>query len=173
MMELEFEQLELFAEVTYTDDVTGETKNATGWIFDPEEDSDVLEALDVPESAGTFHIMFTDYISPFKIPSLINSTVYEVVSALKGVGHDLEILVHDYLDYTGDEASRLLTEDELYEQVISSATPEEAFRLGRFADINHSDTYFKFNGYGNIVGMDDYEAKRHLYDLVADCLKEI
>lgn len=49
-------------------------------------------------------------------------------------------------------------DDDFFETFYSGADPMETFRLGCFSQISWSDNYIKFNGYGNLESMSDYEA---------------
>jgi len=49
-------------------------------------------------------------------------------------------------------------DDDFFETFFSGANPMETFRLGCFSRISWSDEYIKFNGYGNLESMNDYEA---------------
>ena len=54
----------------------------------------------------------------------------------------------DYIHYFDDE----------FFQIFVSEDPQEAFRLGCFSNINWSDEYIKFNGYGNLESLSEYQA---------------
>ena len=49
-------------------------------------------------------------------------------------------------------------EDDFFETFFSGSEPMELFKLGCFSQISWSDNYIKFNGYGNLESMNDYEA---------------
>ena len=49
-------------------------------------------------------------------------------------------------------------DDEFFEMFFDGKNPMDMFRLGCFSVVNWSDNYIKFNGYGNLESMNDYEA---------------
>jgi hypothetical protein len=49
-------------------------------------------------------------------------------------------------------------DDDFFEMFFDGKNPMEVFRLGTFSTINWSDEYIKFNGYGNLESMSEYEA---------------
>ena len=48
--------------------------------------------------------------------------------------------------------------DDDFFQTFLSEDPQEAFRLGCFSSINWGDEYLKFNGYGNLESLSEYQA---------------
>lgn len=57
-------------------------------------------------------------------------------------------------------------EDDFFETFFSGSEPMELFRLGCFSQISWSDNYIKFNGYGNLESMNDYEAVNSIDEAV-------
>lgn len=49
-------------------------------------------------------------------------------------------------------------DDEFFEIFLDGNKPMDIFRLGCFSKISWSDNYIKFNGYGNLESLNDYEA---------------
>lgn len=49
-------------------------------------------------------------------------------------------------------------DDDFFEMFFDGKNPMEMFRLGCFSTVSWSDNYIKFNGYGNLESMNDYEA---------------
>jgi len=57
-------------------------------------------------------------------------------------------------------------DDDFFETFFSGANPMETFRLGCFSRISWSDEYIKFNGYGNLESMNEYEAVNSIDEAV-------
>lgn len=49
-------------------------------------------------------------------------------------------------------------DDDFFDTFFSGSEPMELFRLGCFSQISWSDEYIKFNGYGNLESMNEFEA---------------
>lgn len=49
-------------------------------------------------------------------------------------------------------------DDDFFETFFCNAEPMKMFQLGCFSQISWSDNYIKFNGYGNLESLNDYEA---------------
>lgn len=49
-------------------------------------------------------------------------------------------------------------DDEFFEIFLDGNKPMDIFRLGCFSKISWFDNYIKFNGYGNLESLNDYEA---------------
>lgn len=56
-----------------------------------------------------------------------------------------------------------MTWDEL-EEYLTGMAPLEIFKLAHNSDFTWNDDYFSFNGYGNIVGYDEYEVVKKMDD---------
>ena len=57
-------------------------------------------------------------------------------------------------------------EDDFFETFFSGSESMEMFRLGCFSQINWSDEYIKFNGYGNLESLSEYEAVNSIDEAV-------
>lgn len=57
-------------------------------------------------------------------------------------------------------------DDDFFETFFSGKTPMDMFRLGCFSSVSWSDEYIKFNGYGNLESMNEYEAVNSIDEAV-------
>ena len=57
-------------------------------------------------------------------------------------------------------------EDDFFETFFSGSEPMEMFRLGCFSTIVWSDEYIKFNGYGNLESLSEYQAVNSIDETV-------
>lgn len=100
------------------------------------------------------HNVFSDFISE----SSIDESIFDVIDKL----HDYDLdddgdiiaLFNEACDDLSYHDDRIYSMDEL-DEVLEGMSKEDVFRLGCYSDINWSDDYFVFNGYGNIETISD------------------
>ncbi len=89
-----------------------------------------------------------------KIYKLIDFMQAEGLDNLDNEGDNLLGLWNEYASETAPDDQIFYFDDEFFNTFLSH-DPAEAFRLGCFSDINWSDEYIKFNGYGNLESLSD------------------
>lgn len=175
MVELEFEQLDIFVEGVYIEEGADEAVNFSGWITNPTDDMDVIESF-TGEDVKSYRFTFMDYEAPFKLDFQDVIKVYKVAQVLIDYDFDLESIVNEYLTEIRAYTDILMSED-AKDDYIDSLTPERAFWFGRMARIDSLDTIFKLDGNENLVSLNDYEAEIHIithfYDFINDDLSAL
>lgn len=97
-------------------------------------------------------------------------TVENITSAL--TVNELVNLFNDYCDDNNYDVDRIYAFDESTINELFS-DPWEALRSAHFGDINFTDDYFQFNGYGNIETLADWQIENDLdWSAVAEWLSE-
>ena len=80
---------------------------------------------------------------------------------------DIDIsMLSDYNEYLSEDSrydDEIMTWDDL-EDYLSGLKPLEVFRLASFSQYSFNDNYFRFNGYGNLVGMEEYQVTKRMKD---------
>lgn len=89
-----------------------------------------------------------------KIYNLIDFMEAEGLDNLDNEGDNLLHLWNEYASETAPDDQIFCFDDDFFNTFLSD-DPAEAFRLGCFSQINWSDEYIKFNGYGNLESLDD------------------
>ena len=84
-----------------------------------------------------------------------------IVSELNNWNSDL-----DYLRvYENDE--------EFFEMFFEGTHPMELVRMTYYGDYKFTDQYVRFNGYGNLESLDNFEYKEELKDNIEEILDEL
>ena len=170
MVELEFEQLDIFVEGVYIEEGTDEAVNFEGWITNPTDDTAVIESF-TGEDVKSYRFTFMDYEAPFKIDFQDINKVYKVVQVLEDYDFNIESIVNEYLSAIRADTDILMSEDDK-DDYIDSLSPERAFWFGRMARIDSSDSIFKLDGNENLVSLNDDEAVKHITTHFHDFINE-
>lgn len=85
---------------------------------------------------------------------------------------DLIMVHNEYCDAVNDYDGRIYSMDE-FDDIMSGCKPWEVTRSAFFGDFNPTHDYFKFNGYGNLQSIYEYELDRYIdIDAIIDYIIE-
>lgn len=145
------------------------------WI-DLSKVSDTEEALELANIPSNHEFFITDYESCFKINEYDNiDNLIEKASLVEEFDDELDMLEYILDNYSDREYHNLLVFDDLDEmlQCCCDNDPLEAARMVYFGNIQFwNDDYFRFDGYGNIESLNQYQYEKELLDLKNELLQE-
>ena len=84
----------------------------------------------------------------------------QVVSAINSWDGSLEIL-------------DVYENDEEFFNVYFEGRPMEAVRAAQYGEYSYTDEYVRFNGYGNLESMSEYDYKEEMKDSIDDIVDEL
>lgn len=76
-------------------------------------------------------------------------------------------LYQEYCSYTGNGTDLFLFDDEFF-NLFFEGNPLEAARATHFGEVNWSDEYISFNGYGNLKTYSSWQAVQLANDYISD-----
>ena len=82
----------------------------------------------------------------------------DIITEINSIDNSL-----DFLEYWEN--------DEEFFNTFFYNNPSEAVRSSYYGDYNYCDKYVKFNGYGNLKSVDDYELEKEYKDYIDDITK--
>lgn len=62
----------------------------------------------------------------------------------------------------------VMENDEEFFNIHFEGNPMEAVRAAHFGEYNYSDDYVRFNGYGNLESLSEYDLEREIKDEIED-----
>lgn len=149
--------------------VNGTLKGAWINLCDVSNTEEALELAGIPKNHEFF---ITDYESCFKINEYDNiDELIQKAGLLEEFTDELNMLEYILDNYSEREYHNLLVFDDL-DEMLQGYEPTEVARMIFFGNIqNFSDDYFRFNGYGNIESLNQYQYERELLDLEDELLE--
>lgn len=63
--------------------------------------------------------------------------------------------------------------DEEFFNTFFHGNPSEAVRASCYGDYNYMDEYVRFNGYGNLESLNEYDYRQELIDYIDDIVDEL
>lgn len=141
------------------------------WI-DLSEVSDTEEALELAGIPSNHEFFITDYESCFKIDEYDNiDSLIEKANLLEEFTDELDMLEYILDNYSDREYHNLLVFDDL-DEMLQGYDPSTVAGMVFFGNIqNFSDDYFRFNGYGNIESLNQWQYEKELLDLENELLE--
>lgn len=134
----------------------------------------------LPDGSPREEIMFTDYenfpeflygesMSPSDLEKLFEYV--EIYDKLEDA--DWIDLHNTYCSETGDPDSQIFVFDDEFFDMFFDGKPMEAARAASFGNINWSDEYITFNGYGNLESINERDIERHIdkEEIIEDILE--
>lgn len=92
-----------------------------------------------------------------------------VVNYLLNNVDELRSLVSEMNGWDGSfEEFNFMENDEDFFNTYFDGNPMEAVRAAQYGDYNYTDDYVRFNGYGNLESLSEYDVERELKDNVED-----
>ena len=156
MLDMDFEQLDLFVEGWLVEEGSEEVTLVTEKISSPESIEDVLEQI-TTEDVESYSLGFVDHGAPFNFDYTNMELVFKMVQVLNDYDFNIIEIVEEY-----HAQCKIYNEDvrpiEELEDYLGTLTPEEAFYRGRFATMDSSDDFYRLDGYLNIITMSEAEA---------------
>lgn len=137
------------------------------------EVSDTEEALELAKIPSNHEFFITDYESCFKINEYDNiDNLIEKANLLDEFTDELDMLEYILDNYSDREYHNLLVFDDL-DEILQGYDPSTVARMVYFGNIQFwNDDYFRFNGYGNIESLNQYQYEQELLDLKNELLQE-
>lgn len=141
------------------------------WI-DLSDVSNTEEALELANIPKNHEFFITDYEACFKIDEYDNiDNLIEKANLLEEFTDELDMLEYILDNYSDREYHNLLVFDDL-DDMLQGYEPTEVASMVFFGNIqNFSDDYFRFNGYGNIESLNQYQYEKELLDLKYELLE--
>lgn len=136
------------------------------------EVSDTEEALELANVPSNHEFFITDYESCFKINEYDNiDNLIEKANLLEEFDDELDMLEYILDNYSDREYHNLLVFDDL-DEMLQGYDPSTVVGMVFFGNIqNFSDDYFRFDGYGNIESLSQYQYEQELLDLENELLE--
>lgn len=141
------------------------------WI-DLLEVSDAQEALELANIPKHHEFFITDYEACFKIDEYDNiDNLIQKANLLEEFTDELDMLEYILDNYSEREYHNLIVFDDL-EELLQGYDPLTVAGMVFFGNIqNFSDDYFRFDGYGNIESLNQWQYERELLDLEDELLE--
>lgn len=141
------------------------------WI-DLSDVSNTEEALELANIPTNHEFFITDYESCFKINEYDNiDELIEKASLVEEFDDEIDMLEYILDNYSDREYHNLLVFDDL-EEMTQGYNALDIARMVYFGDIqNWNDDYFRFDGYGNIESLNQYQYEKELLDLKNELLE--
>ena len=136
------------------------------------EVSDTQEALELANIPIEHEFFITDYEACFKINEYDNiDNLIEKASLVEEFSDELDMLEYILDNYSDREYHNLLVFDDL-DEMLQGYDPSTVASMVFFGNIqNFNDDYFRFDGYGNIESLNQWEYERELLDLENELLE--
>lgn len=144
------------------------------WI-DLSEISDTEEALELANIPENHEFFITDYESCFDIHEYDNiDNLIEKASLVEEFSDELDMLEYILDNYSDREYYNLFVFQDLDELLqCCDNDPLEVARMVYFGNIqNWNDDYFRFNGYGNIESLSQWQYEQELLEYKNELLQE-
>lgn len=141
------------------------------WI-DLSDVSDTEEALELANIPKEHEFFITDYEACFKIHEYDNiDELIEKASLAEEFSDELDMLEYILDNYSDREYHNLLVFDDL-DIMLQGCDPLEVARMVFFGNIqNWNDDYFRYDGYGNIESLSQWQYEKELLDLKDELLQ--
>lgn len=136
------------------------------------EVSDTEEAMELANIPSNHEFFITDYESCFKINEYDNiDNLIEKASLVEEFTDELDMLEYILDNYSDREYYNLLVFEDL-DDMLQGYDPSTVARMVYFGNIQFwNDDYFRFNGYGNIESLSQYQYEQELLDLENELLE--
>lgn len=141
------------------------------WI-DLSDVSDAQEALELANIPKNHEFFITDYEACFKINEYDNiDNLIKKSSLIEEFSDELDMLEYILDNYSDREYHNLLVFEDL-DDMLQGYESTEVARMVFFGNIQSwNDDYFRFNGYGNIESLNQWQYERELLDLEDELLQ--
>ena len=141
------------------------------WV-DLSDVSNTQEALELAGIPKNHEFFITDYESCFKINEYDNiDNLIEKANLVEEFTDELDMLEYILDNYSDRGYHNLLVFEDL-EDMLYGYEPTEVARMVFFGNIqNFGDDYFRFNGYGNIESLNQWQYEKELLYLEEELLE--
>ncbi|MGV6830275.1 MAG: antirestriction protein ArdA [bacterium] len=115
------------------------------------------EEIMITDFEGFPEVLYSESMSEKDFQSIYDLIEYldqNSIESLENEGDNLLSLWNDYCMENNPDNQIHYFDDEFF-NIYLTDNPMEAFRLGCFSNINWSDDYLIFNGYGNLKSIND------------------
>ena len=141
------------------------------WI-DLSKVSDTQEALELANIPIEHEFFITDYEACFKINEYDNiDNLIEKANLVEEFTDELDMLEYILDNYSDREYHNLLVFEDL-DEMLEGCDPLTIASMVFFGNIqNFGDDYFRFNGYGNIESLNQWQYEKELLYLEEELLE--
>lgn len=141
------------------------------WV-DLSDVSNTQEALELAGIPKNHEFFITDYESCFKINEYDNiDNLIEKANLVEEFTDELDMLEYILDNYSNREYHNLLVFEDL-DDMLQGYEPTKVARMVFFGNIqNFNDDYFRFNGYGNIESLNQWQYEKELLYIEEELLE--